>query len=452
MKLKTYRAESMASALAQVKRDLGKDAVILHTRAYKSGAVLGFGGKPVVEITASDDVTPALAKHPRELVPARNALSAASSAPTVHASRPNRVSIVAVAIQSAPANLGPAAAAAPVAAHAAASALRACAANGATPATTPATTPAAASITVQTELAAIRRMVAQVMAHQPAGTITAASAGGLSEPLLTQYAKLIENEVARELAGELVAALSGELSPAELADEAVVHKAMLKKLENLIPVADSIAPAARQADGRPLTLAVIGPTGVGKTTTIAKLAATYSLRQGCKVGLITTDTYRIGAVEQLQTYANIMGIPLKVAQTAVEAKAAVQSFSDRDVILIDTAGRSPGDSARLSHLADVLALTNPHQTHLALSTTSGQCSLMRTIESFAPLRPNRIILTKLDEATSIGVLLNVLRRASEQLCGARFSFLTTGQEVPADIEPSSSDRLARMMLDGIAAT
>ena len=448
MKLKTYRAESMASALAQVKRDLGKDAVILHTRAYKSGAVLGFGGKPVVEITASDDATPALAKHPRELVPARNALSAASFAPTLHASRPNRASIVAVAVQSAPANLGPSAAAAPVAAHAAASALRACAAIGATPATTL----AAASITVQTELAAIRRMVAQVMAHQPAGTITAASARGLSEPLLTQYAKLIENEVARELAGELVAALSGELSPAELADEAVVHKAMLKKLENLIPVADSLAPATRQADGRPLTLAVIGPTGVGKTTTIAKLAATYSLRQGCKVGLITTDTYRIAAVEQLQTYANIMGIPLKVAQTAVEAKAAVQSFSDRDVILIDTAGRSPGDSARLSHLADVLALTNPHQTHLALSTTSGQSSLMRTIESFAPLRPNRIILTKLDEATSIGVLLGILRRASGQLCGAQFSFLTTGQEVPADIEPSRPDRLARLLLDGITVS
>jgi len=446
MKLKTYRAESMAAALAQVKRDLGKDAVILHTRAFKAGAVLGFGGKSVVEITASDDAKPALAKHPRELVPARTAPPAR---PSMHDPKPSRAPAAASFVPSIPSNFTPAAAAAPVAALATESALRA---DSATRINTTASTPAAANTTVHNELAAIRRMVAQVMASLPAGSITAVNAGGLSEPLLNQYAKLIENEVARELAGELVAALSAELSPRQLADEATVHAAMLKKLENLIPVADSLAPAARQTDGRPLILAIIGPTGVGKTTTIAKLAANYGLRQGCKVGLITTDTYRIAAVEQLQTYANIMGMPLKVAQTALEAKAAVQSFSDRDVILIDTAGRSPADSTRLSHLADVLELTKPHETHLALCTTSGQSSLMRTIESFAPLNPNRIILTKLDEATSIGVLLGVLRRATQQLRGAQCSFITTGQQVPADIEPSRPERLARLLLDGITFT
>ncbi len=440
MKLKTYRAESMAAALAQVKRDLGKDAVILHTRAYKAGAVLGFGGKSVVEITASDDAKPSLAKHPRDLVPTRNA-PIAIAAPRAAIPQPSVA--VAIAPTAKLAQTSSPAAAAPVAAHAIAAALRA--------ESTARVTPAAASGTVHNELAAIRRMVAQVMASQPASVITAANAGGLSEPLLTQYAKLIENEVARELAGELVAALSAELSPSQLADEATVHSAMLKKLEKFIPVADSLAPAASQADGRPLILAIIGPTGVGKTTTIAKLAANYGLRQGCKVGLITTDTYRIAAVEQLQTYASIMGIPLKVAQTALEAKAAVQSFSDRDVILIDTAGRSPSDSTRLSHLADILALTQPHETHLALCTTSGQASLLRTIESFAPLNPNRIILTKLDEATSIGVLLSVLRRTTHQLRGAQCSFITTGQQVPADIEPSRPERLAGLLLDGIAS-
>jgi flagellar biosynthesis protein FlhF len=260
--------------------------------------------------------------------------------------------------------------------------------------------------------------------------------------LVAEYSRLIQAQVSRELAGVLMAAVRAELSQEELASTESVRSAMRRQIERMIPVAAGATPGGKQADGRPLMIALVGPTGVGKTTTIAKLAATYQLKHQLRVGLITTDTYRIGAVDQLRTYAGIIGVPLRVAMTAVEARAAVEALADCEVILIDTAGRSPTDTRRLGELADMLALTRPHETHLVLSSTAGEGSLRHAVKGFGGLRPDRVILTKLDETVGMGVVLSVLREAAVQL-----SYLTTGQEVPADIEQGSSSRLAGLVLD-----
>jgi len=180
---------------------------------------------------------------------------------------------------------------------------------------------------------------------------------------------------------------------------------------------------------------------VGKTTTVAKLAATFKLRHGKKVGLITADTYRIAAVEQLRTYASIIGIPLQVAGTPDEMQKAVRSLANCDVILIDTAGRSQNDQNRIAELSRIVTAADPHEVHLVLSSTAGEKVLLKEAEVFSEVGIHRVVLTKLDEAVSFGMLINVIREVGKQL-----SFVTTGQEVPEHLECGRGERLAALVL------
>ncbi|XHC24517.1 flagellar biosynthesis protein FlhF [Phycisphaerales bacterium ac7] len=292
---------------------------------------------------------------------------------------------------------------------------------------------------IEAELAALRRMVTQVLQTSRVG----GGAGMQNDALTDLYAKLIENELASELADEIATHVREELNREELASPDVVRQAILRHLASLIPVSRSLPPAGQQDDGRPLTLALIGPTGVGKTTTLAKLAATYKLRRGKKVGLVTCDTYRIAAVDQLRTYANIIGLPLKVALTPADMRQACEQLSDCDVILIDTAGRSQRDVGKIDELRQLVDAANPHQTHLVLSSTHSERVLAEAAAKFVDIEPDHVIFTKLDEAVSVGLVVNTLRRLN-----AKLSFVTTGQEVPDQIELGNADRIARLVVDG----
>ena len=176
-------------------------------------------------------------------------------------------------------------------------------------------------------------------------------------------------------------------------------------------------------------VALVGPTGVGKTTTIAKLAANFRLREKRRVGLITVDTYRIAAVEQLRTYADIIDLPMEVVSTPREMREAVARMSDLDLVLMDTAGRSPRDEVQDSESCkSMLAEAEPDEVHLVLSAAGGARSLAATAEKFADVGTTALLLTKLDEATGLGNLLSLART-----CGLPFSYLTDGQNVPDDI-------------------
>ena len=288
------------------------------------------------------------------------------------------------------------------------------------------------------EMSAIKRMVGEVLQRQVTG-------GGAPTPtmparLFDMYLRLIGQEVSEELADRIVNDVRDELSGLELEDEPTVREAVRRHLADYIPTAEE-AVAVRSADGRPLTIALVGPTGVGKTTTLAKLAASFKLRHHRKVGLITADTYRIAAVDQLRTYANIIGLPLKVALTPAEMRQAVESLRDCDVILIDTAGRSQNDAGRLEELAQFVAAAAPHEVHLVLSGTAGEKVLLREAEAFSAVGVDKVVLTKLDEAVSFGMLINVVRRIGKEL-----SFFTTGQEVPDHLEIGRPERLAELVL------
>jgi flagellar biosynthesis protein FlhF len=187
--------------------------------------------------------------------------------------------------------------------------------------------------------------------------------------------------------------------------------------------------------------AFIGPTGVGKTTTIAKLAANFFLKEGRRVALITTDTYRIAALEQLKTYGDIIGVPLDIAYTPQELKAAIDRHRDKDLILVDTTGRSPKNQQQLQELQALLAAEPSMQIYLVMSTTTKYREALEVATCFSQCSPTKFLFTKVDEASNVGTIINLLHRFPMAL-----SYITTGQNVPDDIEIADPQKLANLIL------
>lgn len=184
----------------------------------------------------------------------------------------------------------------------------------------------------------------------------------------------------------------------------------------------------RIAKGDPRSIALVGPTGAGKTTTLAKLAARYALDRGERVGLVTTDTYRIGAVHHLETYAEIMNLPLRVAQDPPAMREAMAALAYCDRILIDTSGRNFRRPEARQELSTLLAAAGPEAVDLVLSLTTGREEMQELAQHFQGGPPTRLLLSKLDEAHSIRKLLNAL-----EFFGLPLSAITNGQMVPDDI-------------------
>ncbi|AAK80104.1 flagellar biosynthesis protein FlhF [Clostridium acetobutylicum] len=185
----------------------------------------------------------------------------------------------------------------------------------------------------------------------------------------------------------------------------------------------------------------VGPTGVGKTTTIAKLAGKFSLIEKKKVGLITVDTYRIGAVEQLRTYADIMNLPFKVVLTLKEMDEAIKSMQNCDIILVDTTGRSSKNKMQISELRAFVSKTNSLNINLVISATTKNRDLEAIIDGYRQLDFQNVIITKLDETTTYGSIINILNYAHKPL-----SYVTTGQNVPDDIRRMAKGEIVSLVL------
>jgi flagellar biosynthesis protein FlhF len=185
---------------------------------------------------------------------------------------------------------------------------------------------------------------------------------------------------------------------------------------------------------------------VGKTTTIAKLAALYALQQKRKVALITLDTYRVAAVEQLRVYGTILGLTVDVALTCEDLAGLLRMRTSADLILIDTAGRSPLDQAAMRELKKLVGPNRQVEAHLLLSAATREADLTVVLERFMTLPIKSLIFSKLDETTQFGGLINVLQRT-----GLPLSYLSTGQRVPEDLEVATPQLLAELLLDGITA-
>lgn len=401
MNLKTYRGRSMSDALARVKVELGRDAVILHTRTIRRGGVLGLGAKTFVEITATAD---------SRVTTFRRATNATTSGEKPEPRTTLR-------------GIEPEKTIAPLASS------------------RPAPRQAEVDPSIVKEIRELRSMVSGLVAKSPKPRPR------VPAELVDHYTRFLQQHVGEELARSLCERVAKQLKPiavdAKSTDKAAITRELVEAelqqcIETMVPPAPDVELAAT---GRPTVIALVGPTGVGKTTTLAKLAANFKLREGRSVGLITIDTYRIAAVEQLRTYADILKIPLVAVNTPDEIVAAIAGMKDCDVILIDTAGRSQRDDLRVTELSRFLDAAKPDQVHLVLSSTSREEIIREAATKFALLGVKHVIFTKLDEAVGFGVILNVLNDV-----GLHVSYLTNGQAVPDDIEVGSASRVARLIL------
>ncbi|NMA84741.1 MAG: flagellar biosynthesis protein FlhF [Epulopiscium sp.] len=191
----------------------------------------------------------------------------------------------------------------------------------------------------------------------------------------------------------------------------------------------------------PSQIVFIGPTGVGKTTTIAKIAAHHALKEKKTLGFITADTYRIAAVDQLKTYAEILDIPIEVVYGKEELTFALQCFQDKHGVIIDTAGRSHKNPNQFNELSELLGELPNKQVYLVLSLTTKYNDLQRILQMYTAMTDYHIILTKMDETTCLGNILNIRMLTSQP-----FSYLTNGQNVPEDIELLNPQKIAKILL------
>ncbi|OUT57362.1 MAG: flagellar biosynthesis protein FlhF [Rhodopirellula sp. TMED11] len=223
-----------------------------------------------------------------------------------------------------------------------------------------------------------------------------------------------------------------------------------QQLELAITRELSFSGPIQASPGTKRTVALVGPTGVGKTTTIAKLAAGFGIQQGCKVGLLTLDTFRIAAVDQLQAYAELMRLPMHVARSSTDLSDSIAQLGNVDLVLIDSVGRSPSGDSRLGELSQMLSSVPIDETHLVISATSTYAVVKSVIEGFRVTRPNAAILTKLDEtpytAGAVAAIAAENNDRWQQQGQLPISYITYGQNVPDDIAVASSEKLGHKLL------
>ena len=415
MDVRTYRAASIQDALRLVWRDLGPDAAVLHTREVSRGLLAWFSGGRQIEVTASVDVQVPSRLPPEDPNQEADLAPPLQDDPLQDDPRPDmrRMDYGESALEFPPSPIP---------------------GNDRRIGDEP-----------SADRLGLKRAGLELAGLDLAGLELDRLAApewfsrGEEPPqaFFQVFAELIDAELSEELARELVDELRSVYGHDSSTDSATLRAAMSELVESRIEAGGAI----QVTPGRRRVVALVGPTGVGKTTTIAKLAANFHLRQQTRVGLITVDTYRIAAVEQLRTYADIIDLPMEVVSTPREMRQAVDRFADLDLVLLDTAGRSPRDEVRIQELKSMLAEARADEVHLVLSSVASLSALKKTAQRFARVGTTALLLTKLDEATGLGNLLPLLAD-----CRLPLSYVTHGQNVPDDITAAVPNKLAQFIL------
>jgi flagellar biosynthesis protein FlhF len=265
-----------------------------------------------------------------------------------------------------------------------------------------------------------------------------AKALGLKDHQIELYKKVIDNGVSERIAAKVFEKINTEAITGKQSDRISDNISVRELLAKIVKCGGPI----KLNPGYPKVVALVGPTGVGKTTTIAKLAADFSIKQKKKVALITLDTYRIGAADQLKVYGDIMRIPVEVASNAREYRKLLHKFSDMDIIFVDTMGKSHKDPTYASRLNEVLRKSGPVEIHLTLSASLQERVLEEAFNQFSSLKINKVLFTKLDEGLTFGSLINLALHTQ-----LPFSYFTDGQRVPEDIETASKDKVIRLIFN-----
>jgi flagellar biosynthesis protein FlhF len=335
MRIKRFEAPTIQEALVKVKKDLGPEAIILYTKTFKKGGVLGFFGTPMAEITAGVDL---------------NLLD--DMAKRKGASRDSVVSYEKDV--STGKNL---------------------VTSSQTQASTYSGSLDSARVRAKTLQRELNEMKTSGVFQASRSLNSVDSAALLSEGFARLKKKLLRQEVEDFLIQKIIKGMISEKIDPDKNEE------VFEWLNRFVSASIKVVPSVPISKFQKV-IAFVGPTGVGKTTTIAKLGARFSLMERKKVAMITADTYRIAATEQLKTYGRIMGIPVEVADSGEDMIAILNRYKNMDVILVDTAGRSPSSDEQLEELKNFIAKSQPDEIHLVLSATTKYFDMIRIIERF----------------------------------------------------------------------
>lgn len=387
MRVKRFVARSIQEAMVQVKVEMGKEAVILHTRKFKEGGFLGLFAQEFVEVTAAVDhqypetkkeeaidkvVWPNLNKAEIKDVP-KNQEQEEEPSEIEDASENN-------------------------------------------------------------DLTEMKQLMEDMMNQIEQASLNL----GFNQTGNKIYKTLVKNEVEPILARKIVKSTMGNISPAQYDDLDFIQEKLIEKITRMLKKSKPIVLPKRKQQ----VIALVGPTGVGKTTTIAKLAANFAIKSKKNIALITSDTYRIAAVEQLKAVGEVLGLTVEVVFTPQSIKNAIASHKDKDAILIDTAGRNHRSMLHVSELKAFMDAAQPDETFLVLSATTKLKDMLDIICNYENINFNKIIFTKIDETTTYGNILSLIYKTKKYL-----SYCTTGQSIPDDIEIADQRKLAQLILE-----
>ncbi len=410
MQIKKYEAVDMPSAIKMIKSDLGSDAVILSTRNIRKGdRAFGLFGRGMVEVTAALDWAPV----------------ESSDAPLPR-SRPDRTAgSPSSGLEDLPTWLYPL----KQDIHEIRDAM-------------------GLLQSLQQSQSGEQRLLKELNDIKTAVQTRRKGRGDgdspETPPLLRQLKqRLVLNDVNDRTIATLFESIQGKLPGPLLASPKKLEAAVREILGRIFTVQGGIG---LTGEG-PKKVALIGPTGAGKTTTIAKLAAAYALTGKKKVALVTIDTYRIAAIEQLKIYAGIIGIPVEVVVREADLEKTFEKHRDTDLILIDTAGRSHRNLSQMRELEGMLGPGSNVEKHLVLNATIKGSDMASMIENYRPIDFDYLLFSKIDEGNSYGTMLDTVLQS-----GKPVSYLTDGQRVPEDLrEPSVKDLVDLVLLQGFVA-
>jgi len=304
------------------------------------------------------------------------------------------------------------------------------------------TTPASTDSDTERQLGTLRREI-RVLRDQLRETsdIAADLTAQLPRPGAAWQQMLEELDIDPTIAAEIVRGALARKPQGDGAGDAI-HAGLEAAVIARIATAEPLEQTKTGKDGSARIVAIVGPTGVGKTTSIAKIAARATLARDLRVALVTLDTYRIGAVSQLTRYAQLIGVPLEVVRDPAGFQAACRRHASADLILCDTAGRADDQAANL-RLSACLSAIPSAEIYLAVSAATRRQDLRAVLNRFAPLGPTRLIVTKTDETRLLGGVLNAVSWS-----GLPLVYLTSGQRVPEDIEEADAATLGPRILRG----
>lgn len=383
MKIRRYIANTAQEAMLKIKMDLGSDAIVLNTRKVRQKGLFKIFSKPLVEVLAAADDD--YSKKARDEGKAED-----KGAAVTKRVKDDRISEL--------------------------------------------------ENKLNTMESVLVKLYEQIKTTKQNGTVP----GDINSSILQVFRNnLLKNEVDADIVNKIISTAGHQLGGKQNPDLILSHTTSV--LYNIINgMLGKPQPITLRNDGKPTVVIFLGPTGVGKTTTLAKIAANFALSQKKNVAFLTADTYRIAAVEQLKTYAEILGMPIGVIYSPNEICDAIAKFADKDVILIDTAGRSHKNKQQFDELKTLVGMCKADEVFLVISATTGIESCKDIIDKYGFLGDYKLIFTKLDETAVVGSILNVRHMTNKNL-----SYFATGQNVPDDIEVADVDRITKSLLGSL---